>query len=77
MAERSREVHLPVVSDAMRTPVAPFGFRKGAASLADRTLGAFAGRNDAVSLRTTLAIEGRKTTDAIVTDIQKPTTAQR
>ena len=56
------------MSVATSTPVAPLGARNGAANLAARTLGALAGRNDAVSLRTTLASEGSSTTEATVAD---------
>jgi hypothetical protein len=51
--------------------------RNGAANLAAKTLGVFAGRNDAVSLRTTLASAGRRTTEAIVAASQNATTGQR
>ena len=65
------------MSVATSTPVAPLGARNGAANLAARTLGASAGRNDAVSLRTTLAREGSSTTEATVADTQNATTGQR
>ena len=65
------------MSVATSTPVAPLGARNGAANLAERTLGALAGRNDAVSLRTTLASEGSSTTEATVADTQNATTGQR
>ena len=62
---------------ATSTPVAPLGARNGAANLAAITLGASVGRNDAVSLRTTLAREGSSTTEAMVADTQNATTGQR
>ncbi len=65
------------MSVATRTPVAPLGARKGAANLAALTLGALAGRNDSVSLRTTLASEGNNATEATVAVTQNATTAQR
>ena len=77
IADRSAGVSTPAVSVATSTPVAPLGARNGAANLAARTLGASAGRNDAVSLRTTLASEGSSTTEATVADTQNATTGQR
>ena len=70
-------VRRPPLSAATSTPVVPLGEERARPTWPLRRWARPAGRNDAVSLRTTLAIDGKKKTDAIVTPIQKQTTGQR